>query len=257
VTPNVSLNIIGSDGGNAGVQFAAPNQTATITVPAADHGVLGTAVSVTPTSGNFGVTQAFTPSTMAGLYPKTWITIAGPLTCNITSLSRVSNLVTATLSGSCHIPPGVPVIIAGVTDTSFDGSHSGTGFGPFTMLTSDYVLNTMTWKQTGQADATSTGGTVTGLNADTIENVQITSTTSTTATATFYRSHAATDLWGVDGVSMNAGSSGSHAQLLKNIAIIAPGTALDAGGFNSQFNYISATSIGSAHTNTTVSPFPS
>src|SRR6185437_13239328 len=73
VTPNVSLNIIGSDGGNAGVQFAAPNQTATITVPAADHGVLGTAVSVTPTSGNFGVTQAFTPSTMAGLYPKTWI----------------------------------------------------------------------------------------------------------------------------------------------------------------------------------------
>jgi hypothetical protein len=244
VTPNVNVNIIGSDGGNSAVQFAGPNQTASITVPSADNGVLGTAVTVTPTSGNFGVTQAFTPSTMAGLYANTWITIAGPLTCSITSLTRVSNLVTATLSSSCHIPPGVPVIVAGVTDSTFNGSHVGTGFGPFTMLTSDYVKNTMTWRQSGQADATSTGGTVTGLNEDTVENVQLSSCTSTTCTATFYRSHAATDLWGVDGVAMDAGAGGSHAQLLKGIAINAPGTALDTGGFNSQFNYVSANDVG-------------
>ena len=241
---NVEVNIIGSDGGTNGVQFASPNQTASITVPSTDHGVLGTAVTVTPTSGNFGVTQAFTPSTMEGLYANTWITIAGPLTCNITSLTRVSNLVTATLPSSCHIPPGVAITVAGVTDSTFNGTHVGTGFGPFTMLTSDYVKNTMTWRQSGQADATSTGGTITGLNEDTVENVPITSCTSTTCTATFYRSHLATDMWGVDGVSADAGPNGSHAQLLKNIAISAPGTALDAGGYNSQYNYVSVTSIG-------------
>src|SRR6185437_14229525 len=212
VTPNVNVNIIGSDGGNDAVQFASPNQVASITVPSADHGVLGTAVS-TPDGTPLVVT--FTPSTMAGLYANTWITVAGPLTCNITSLTRVSNLVTVTLSSSCHIPPGVPVTVAGVTDGSFDGSHSGSGFGPFTMLTSDYVTNTMTWRQSGQADATSTGGTVTGLSEDSVENVQISSCTSTTCTATFYRSHADIDLWGVDGVAMDAGANGSHAQLLK------------------------------------------
>src|SRR6185437_3039309 len=122
VTPNVNVNIIGSDGGNDAVSFASPNQTASITVDSNAHGVLGTAVTVTPSGSNFGVTQAFTPSTMAGLYAGTWITVAGPLTCNITSLTRVSNRVTATLPSSCHIPPGVPVTIAGVADSTFNGS---------------------------------------------------------------------------------------------------------------------------------------
>lgn len=242
VTGNHAVNIIGGDGGYDGVQFGAPNQIGQISVNSAANGVLGTAVTVTPnSSSNFGVAQTFTPSTMTGLYAGTWITVAAPTTCAISTISRTSNVVSATLSASCHIPPGVPLTVAGVTDPSFNGAYSGTS--NFVANSSDYVQNTMGWLQTA-ANSSSTGGTVTGLNEDSVENVQITSCTTNTCTATFYRSHSAADVWGVDGVALDAGPTGSMAQLLQNITIRAPGTLLDAGGFNSEIKYVSGSAQG-------------
>ena len=100
-------------------------------------------------------TQTFTPSSMTGIVPGTGITVAGTSSCTISSIARASNVVTATLSGSCRVPPGASVTVSGVTDSSFNGT--------FFITASDYGLNTASWSQTA-SDTTSSAGTLVGLN---------------------------------------------------------------------------------------------
>ena len=226
---NLAVNLIGQDGAAINPQFVSPGQQASVSAPSTT-GTLGTAVSTTPGTSD---AVTFTPSTMTGLYAGTVITVAGPTTCTITSLTRTNNFVTAQLSSSCHIPPGVPITVAGVTDTSFNGSYSG-GYQPFIVTNSDYVNNTISWGQTA-ANGSSTGGTVTGLNEDTVEDVPITSCTTTTCTATFYRSHAATDTFGIVGVYMNGNT---HAQMLKNINVSASGSAIVDDSYESELDHV-------------------
>ena len=163
----------------------------------ANNGTLGTAVNTTIGTG---ATVTFTPSTMSGLYPGVYITVGGNQSCTGGSLARSSNVVTATFSAACHIPPGLTngITVAGMSDSSYNGT--------FTASASDYTLNTITWPQTG-SNGTTSGGTVTGFNEDTPETIPVTATTGTTATATFYRPHLATDTWGVVGLALlNTGS---------------------------------------------------
>jgi hypothetical protein len=174
--PN-SVHIFG-DGGGQGTQFQSrPLFTINgkITV-----GTLGTATAIG--------TATFTPSSMTGIVPGAAISVAGSQTCTITSVARASNKVTATLNSSCRTPAGTQVTIAGVTDTSFNGS--------FLETQSDYGKNTISWQQTA-SDGSSSGGTLVGVNEKSIETVAITATTSTTATATFLVAHSSSDQFGV------------------------------------------------------------
>lgn len=216
----IALNIIGKGAGGT-AQFQSPGESALISVAGKSaSGMLGTAVS-TPDGKAASVT--FTPSTTTGLYPGTAVTVAGALTCNISKVTRKNNNVTASFSSPCHIPAGVVVSATGVADGSFNGTHTnGAAGGPFMVTDSDYPAQTLSWIQAGQ-DASSSGGTVTGLNEDTVEDVQITATTSKTATATFYRSHAATDRWSVVGVNLD---NDTTASVLKDFSISSPGTGL-------------------------------
>lgn len=186
---NVALSMAGK-GGYAGGSFQMSGQPAQLTLvntPGAQSGTLGTAVSTTAGTGS---TVTFTPPGGIGaLVAGDAITVAGVLQCSISTISTTSNTVTATMTGACHIPEGVKdFVVAGVTDSSFNGT--------FQLLTSNYNTNTMTWTQTG-SNRSSSGGTVTGLNVDTVETVPVTSCASTTCTATFYRSHTANDVWAV------------------------------------------------------------
>ena len=178
VVPN-NVHIVG-DGGAAGlVQFNGFGPEA---------GINGqTTVGTLGTSFAAGA-ATFTPSSMTGIVPGAAITVAGLQSCTITSIARASNVVTASLSASCRTPAGVDVTVAGVTDTSYNGT--------FLVTASDYGKNTISWQQSA-ANSTSTGGTLTGLNEQSVETVFITSTTSTTATATFLHAHNAADQFGV------------------------------------------------------------
>lgn len=197
------------DGGALGSQFQLSGNTAQFSGPSTT-GTLGTAVL-----GN-GTAQTFTPSTMTGLYVGTAITIAETVTCNITTITRSNNQVVASVSPSssstCHIPPGAQVTIAGVSDTSFDGT--------FQVITSDYVQGTMGWSQTA-ANSISSGGTAVGLNEDNIEDTYITAVTSTTATATFYFPHSATALWGIAGIWVTGASTKNE---IKDMSVTSSGT---------------------------------
>ena len=174
-------------------------------------------VGMTNTSGNLiGRIVQFTPSTMTGLvagssYYNTnsiiggtgaSITVTDKLTCNITSATRTSNVITATISTQCHIPVGALITVAGASDSTFNGSSLG-GI-TFRLVTNDYVTGRATWKQTGQADATASGGTITGLNEDTVENTSLLSCTSTTCTGVFWRPHTSSSIWGLDSFVMNS-----------------------------------------------------
>ena len=214
VPNNILVNFVGRSGAYPGPQFTAPGQISNITVDTLT-GTFGTAVSIADGSQTVAT---ITPSTMVGLYPGTAITISGVLNCSATTLARTSNIVTATFPSACHIPPGVGVCITGASDGTFNGCHSGaSGGGAFLVRSSDYYTNTMTWLNSGSNASGVTGATVQGFNEDTIEDIQITSTTSTTFTATFNRSHQATDKWGV--VAFNDNSN-SHTGLRKDITFV-------------------------------------
>ncbi len=224
---NKYVNVIGSDGASP-VQFQSPSQYAAISGPT-NYTTLGTAVS---TAVGTADTVTFTPGSMTGLYAGTEITVANVTTCTINTITRTANVVTATFTGSCHIPIGVPVTVAGVTDTSFDGAYSWPTdqYGPWLSIAQDWVKNTLTWKQTTAADASSSGGTVTAFNEDSVEDVTISSCTATTCTATFYRPHLASDVVGIVGVFMNGNT---HPQLLKNVSVKSSGAAIVDNSYQS------------------------
>ncbi len=227
------VNLIGKGGAGSGAQFQVAGEIANITehpLTGTGTGLLGTAITSLPNMPNGGGSSyTFTPSNMNGLYPGTVITVSDYLTCTPTSVTRTNNRVTAVFPSSCHIPAGVVVTVAGMADVSFNGTNTNANYSNstnFLASASDYVQNTLTWIQTG-ANATTGGGTVTGLNEDTVENVQITATTGTTATATFFRTHLATAQTGIVGTAL---MNNAPSVLVKDLGFSAEGTALYLGG---------------------------
>ena len=88
--------------------------------------------------------------------------IAGSGQANITFIQRATNgVVTCIVNQLAGFSQGSQVIIAGVTDTSFNGSFTLTGVSP-----NQYGGATLLWTQGGSlAAAASTGGTATSANA--------------------------------------------------------------------------------------------
>jgi hypothetical protein len=181
---------ISGEGGGYLPQFLGMGTTASIE----GKGTVGT-MGTTFASG----ARTFTPSSMNGIVPNAGITVAGTVSCAVSSVARAGNIATATLSSGCRIPPGASMTVSGVTDTAYNGT--------FFVAASDYGLNTVSWNQTG-SNSTSSGGTVVGLNEDSIETVNITATTSSTATATFAHAHSSSDVFGVVVIATPPGSAG-------------------------------------------------
>jgi hypothetical protein len=255
--PSGVVHLIGKSGAGL-AQFQGPGETAWIyehPLTGTGTGTLGTAIAV-PSMPTAGSSVTFTPSNMNGLYAGTAITVAGTLTCSVTSVTRNNNQVTAAFSSGCHIPPGTTVTVAGMTDTSFNGSYTGSAGGSgssqnFLSIAGDQVKNTLTWVQYG-ANGTTSGGTVTGMNEDTAENVQISATTSTTATATFYRPHTAGDQWAIVGVNFN---NNGQAVLMRDIQVTADGTAIWVNQvYLARFEKVGVTSTGACGGNFTSFP---
>jgi hypothetical protein len=88
--------------------------------------------------------------------------IAESGTANITFIQRAANgVVTCTVDQLTGFAQGSQVIIAGVTDDSFDGTFTLTGVGP-----NQYGGATLIWNQSGDTTvAASTGGTATSASA--------------------------------------------------------------------------------------------
>ncbi len=179
---------LGCAGGTYAGQFNTNGPNCGLTGPNA-RGTLGTAVTST---GSQTVTPTYVAGSIANIKVGSYLTIAGNTTCNISTVSRDSSgFVTVTLSANqCRIPPGASIQVAGVADTSFNIPTSAVLIG------SDYPAGTMRWKQTNTAVASSTGGTVTGLNDDTFETVRVTAVSGSNVTALFHHLHAAADKWG-------------------------------------------------------------
>jgi hypothetical protein len=195
--PPDGVEIVG-DGGGGTQSFQGVGAAATIQAPTA-YGALGTAVTTLNSLVSFMPT--FTSGSIANMPAGAAITIAGSTSCTINSIARVSGVVTATLASSCRIPAGTTVTVAGVTDTSFVATPM--------IARADYPALTLTWAQTG-TDGTSSGGTVTGFNEDSFETVRIQSVSGSTATAVFYRTHTASDQWGVVAIAPPENTYGHH-----------------------------------------------
>ncbi len=195
-TPD-QMDLIGQGQGvNQTYQMSGP--VAQIQAPVV-KGTMGTAVSATNIATTF--TPTFTSGSIANMPSGSAITIAGTTACSLSSITRVSGVVTATLSTSCTIPAGTVVTVAGVADTSFNTTPMVTG--------SDYPAKTLVWAQSA-ADGTSTGGTVTGFNESTFETVRIQAVNGSTATAVFTHTHGATDQWGMVAIAPPTNTNQHH-----------------------------------------------
>lgn len=119
------------------------------TAPTANSSILS---ATTPSGGSTAVTisagQHVYVSGKIVTYAQRTDTLTLPTSFTITAISRSGGVVTATVTGTPPYTTGDTVAIAGVTDTSFDGTFqlvSATG-------------STLVWNQIG-ANATSSGGT--------------------------------------------------------------------------------------------------
>ena len=155
-----------------------------------------------------------------------------------------------TTNGSCNItvtngPYGSitnGMLITGTGIPAGDTVSSGAG-------TTNLVIGPSCATSTGSPALTftvpngvSSGGTVTGLAEDKVEDVPITSCTGSTCTATFYRSHSATAQWGIVGISTL--NSNTNPDLLKNISVSSSGTAIVAAGYITTLSGVSSTETG-------------
>jgi hypothetical protein len=207
--PN-DAGVVGQSG-SSGVQFVSEGPIASISGPGIT-GTLGTAVTA-------GSTATFTPSSMAGIYVGTALSVVGYVSCSPTSMTRTlvsgsTYNVTVQLPSACHIAPGYNVTVTGASDSTFNGT--------FIVGQADYVQNTMLWQQTASSASTATGATLTGVNDDSVESVVVTAVTSTTATAAFVNAHTATDTFGI--VAVELFGLGNH--FLTNINVTATGTPI-------------------------------
>ncbi len=189
-------------------QYASGTASCSMAPPPA-HGTLGTAITSTNTP--ITITPVFAGgSSIANLPAGSAITMVGKMTCPVTSVTRTAlsctypglgpSNVTATLSSACRIPQGELITIAGFSDSSFNTN--------LFVQSSDFPAQTMSWRQCGAA-ATSTGGTVTGVNLDSFETERIESVNVGAGTVTLRtnHTHAATDTFG------EVGMAGTHMDL--------------------------------------------
>jgi hypothetical protein len=199
ITPNNSVWVGQGQGLTGSFQMKGP--VSTIVAPQV-KGTLGTSVTAsTSTPSTF--TPTFTLGSISNVRRNTAITIADAVSCNISTISRSSTgAIAATVTTPCAIPAGTLITVAGVTDSSFNGTPQ--------LITSDFVTGNMAWSQSAisTTPATSSGGTVTGIDDSTFETVQITAVSGSTATAYFSHSHTSAALWGMVGVSTVAGTLG-------------------------------------------------
>ncbi|HEV2134197.1 MAG TPA: hypothetical protein VGR47_08030 [Terracidiphilus sp.] len=243
---NVGINLIAAGAGNQVPQFGsnAPwasinGANATTTLQTAVNTPDGTADTVNVTFGS-----------MTGIYPGSMLTFAENTSCNISSITRSNNLVTATFSSYCDIPPGVPVTVAGVADASFNGSHAnGQMGGPFMSNDADDVLYTLTWQQAG-ADGASTGGTVSGLKENSVEDVPVTSCNygNNTCTLTFYRTHSLGSQVGLVGLWVYGNN---YANVIKGINVQSSGTAFVIDSYTPILDHIGTNQTGACSGNLT------
>ena len=180
------VDLVGDSGGGP-QQFQHGGQTASF-LPPGNTFTLGTAV----TAG----AQTFTPSSTAGMAVGGAVTIVGNTSCSITSTTAVAGLMTAQLSGACHIAPGYNMAVAGTSDSNSNATQL--------VSQADYVKNTLTWYCA--ACVASTGGTATGPNEDTMETVTITAMSGATVSAVFNNAHSSTDAGGVVGLNIIGGN---------------------------------------------------
>jgi hypothetical protein len=195
-TPD-QMDLIGEgQGANQSYQMSGP--VALVQAPVMS-GTIGTAVSTTNALTTF--TPSFTNGSLANLQPGSAITVAGTMSCPVSSIVRASGVVTATLSATCTIPAGTVVTVAGVTDTSFNTTPMVT--------VADYAAKTLSWQQSA-ANSTSSGGTVTGFNESTFETVRIQALSGSVAKAVFTHAHGATDQWGMVAIAPPTNSNLHH-----------------------------------------------
>lgn len=188
-----------------------------------------------------GAVVQFTPSSMNSIFPNTWLSIGETTTCSLSTIGRTSNLVTGVFSSYCPIAEGTAISVAGVSDTSFNGSHaSGSTLGPYIATYSDYDTNNLQWIQaTGPNVApASLGGTVTGFNEDVAEVVQVTQTTATTATALFFRPHTSAAQFGLVAFA-NSGLT-ANSMTFENISFTADGVGVRLGGYKGVMKGVSS-----------------
>ena len=174
----------------------APN--CTIIAPPA-HGTLGSTVA----AGSVTFTPTFAGGSIANLLVGSSIEVVDNTTCSITTITRTSattNNVSATYTPPCRIPPGALLTISGVTDGTFNGTAL--------VLSNDYPAGIITWGQTGQSPSTSSGGTLAGINDDTLESCDITAVSGSNVTCNFSHAHDASASWGENAFQM-AGKTGS------------------------------------------------
>jgi hypothetical protein len=194
-------------------QFATGSPTCVVQV-ANVYGTLGTAVTSTNTAVT--VTPSFVGGSAANLVPNSAITIAAPMTCGTTGATRtalagtypgagptntVYSIGTCTdASGNAinfRIPPASRITVTGCSDTSFN-----TPTGGLFSSTADFPGLTLGTRMVGSAATVSdTSCVISGFNLDSFETVRIESVSSGTATIHTNHTHAATDKFGMVGMS--------------------------------------------------------
>ena len=186
----------------------------------------GEVCNITPPSNTFTLTgavsgtgsQTVSVSSTAGMAVGGAITIVENTSCTISSVTTTSGKATAQLSGTCHIPPGYNAAVAGVSDSTFNGTRLVTQ--------ADYVANTLTFECSG-CGASSSGGTIAGPNEDKIETANITAISGSNVTAVFNNTHASGALGGIAAWWIKG--SGHHE--LRDVSINAPsGVGVWIGG---------------------------
>ena len=168
------------------------------------EGTLGTAVTAINTPENF--TPTFTQGSISNFEPaNSWITIIDPVsvttTGNVTSTAWTGNSynVTAALSAYTRLAPGSIINVTGCANSAYNVTGAP-------IIVSDYSKQTIGWPETGVGAGSTTGCTISGMNQDTFESVQITAVSGSTLTASFMHTHSAAAQWGMVGVALQPAS---------------------------------------------------
>lgn len=138
---------------------------ATLTVP--DHGFFaGDVVTVSSISTDFNATSVTLTSVSTGS-----ISYAKPLV-GITSITHTSNVITVTTSSSHGLSSGASFYISGSSNPLFDGSYTASTASGSTITATKTIANQVTGyggNVSKQISSTSSTGTVTLVNADTLQ----------------------------------------------------------------------------------------
>lgn len=194
-----------------------------------------------------GSSQTVGVSATTSISVGTVITLIDHTTCTPTSLTRATNLITAAFSSACHIPAGVNIVVAGMSDSTFNGT--------FLVVNSDYCgfawpnnngqnacisgYTSLQWVNSGSNGSTS-GGTINGLLEDSQETTKVTAVDSIglTVTAYFANAHSSGAKFGIAAIQLNGKTK------LKDISIGASGVGIWAfHNANAYFDHVSSNTV--------------